>query len=277
MIIDSHQHFWKYNPIRDSWIDGSMEILKKDFLPYDLAPILKDNYVDGCIAVQADQSEEETKFLLKCAKENPFIKGVVGWVDLQADNVQERLAYFSKDILFKGVRHIIQAESDEYFMLRPSFQNGISKLEKFDLTYDVLIHQNQLPGLVELVKRFPNQRFVLDHMAKPSVSEELNAAWVHNIQNLAKHKNVYCKLSGIITEAKNYAWEREKIIPFIDIVVNAFGTNRLMYGSDWPVCLLAAQYGKVMDVFTDYFIGYKKGQLNKVMGNNAAKFYRIKQ
>ncbi len=275
MIIDSHQHFWKYNPIRDSWIDDSMGAIKKDFLPKDLHPILSANHVDGCIAVQADQSEEETEFLLQCAKEYPFIKGVVGWVDLKSEQVEDRLKHFSKNNLFKGVRHIVQAEADD-FMLDSKFMNGISKLERFNLTYDILVFPRQLPAAVELAKAFPNQKFVLDHIAKPRISEAIADDWLNNIQLLAENPNVSCKISGMVTETKDFKWKKQDFTPFLDAVVAAFGMDRLLFGSDWPVCLLAAQYQDVLGIIDDYFETYPEEVIDKVLGGNTTRIYNLK-
>ena len=199
MKIDAHQHFWQYNPVRDSWIDDSMKVLRQDFLPKDLEVHLKEAGVAGCVAVQADQSEEETEFLLGLAAENPMIKGVVGWVDLLAENVGERLARFSQNPLFKGVRHIVQAEADPAFMQRADFQRGIRALSEFELTYDILIYPNQLLSAIELAKQFPDQSFVLDHMAKPLIKEQQFEPWKGHIEELAQNQNVYCKLSGAVT------------------------------------------------------------------------------
>lgn len=276
MKIDSHQHFWKYNPIRDSWIDDSMEVIRKDFLPKDLKPILEANNIDGCIAVQADQSEEETEFLLQCAQNNPFIKGVVGWVDLRAKNVEERLKHFSKDKNFKGVRHIVQGETDDAFMLQPEFLNGISTLGQLGLTYDILIHQHQLKQAIAMVDKFPNQRFVLNHIAKPKISEGIDAEWENSIKVLATHENVFCKISGLVTETENYQWIEPVFKAFLDSVVEAFGTNRLLFGSDWPVCLLAGSYQDVLQIITNYLSNFSEKDKGKVMGENAAMVYNLK-
>ena len=214
MIIDAHQHLWKYNPVRDSWITDSMKVIRKDFLPKDLKPILDANGVAGCIAVQADQSEEETEFLLKCAQENPFLKGVVGWVDLRAGNVEERLANYSYNKNFKGVRHIVQAEKDD-FLLNKDFQNGVGKLSQYGLSYDLLIYPRQFPATLKMVQKFPNQIFVLDHIAKPNISEKLDAEWVKNIHLLSKHENVFCKISGMVTETKNFEWVKSDFTPYL--------------------------------------------------------------
>ena len=274
MIIDSHQHFWKYDPVRDTWIDTSMDSIRKDFLPKDLLPILKANKIDGCIAVQADQSETETEFLLQCAEKNPFIKGVVGWVDLIANNLEERLEYYASNPLFKGVRHIVQAENDDY-LLRKDVQNGIGKLLKYNLAYDILVFPNQLPSAIAMVEAFPNQKFILDHIAKPTISKAISEIWVHNIKQLSTHKNVYCKLSGLVTETINFKFKEDDFKPYIDVIFKAFGPDRIMFGSDWPVCLLATNYDKVLKIVNDYLENQSIEVKNNILGKNAIKIYNL--
>ena len=274
MIIDSHQHFWNYNPERDTWIDESMQVLKKNFLPKNLKPILINNGIDGCISVQADQSYQETEFLLKCASKNKFIKGVVGWVDLCSPNLEKKLEKYTSDKMFKGVRHIVQSESPEY-LLRKDVQSGISKLSKFNLTFDLLVTPIQLQSAIKLVKIFPNQKFVLDHIAKPRISEPLNKTWVSDIINLSKYSNVFCKISGLVTETKGYNFSETDFLPFLDLIFKYFGFDRIMYGSDWPVCLLAADYKKVLEIISNYLMGYDSKIREKIMGTNAKIFYNL--
>ena len=274
MIIDSHQHFWNYNPERDTWIDESMQVLKKNFLPRNLKPILINNGIDGCISVQADQSYQETEFLLKCASNNKFIKGVVGWVDLCSPNLEKKLEKYTSDKIFKGVRHIVQSESPEY-LLRKDVQSGISKLSKFNLTFDLLVTPIQLQSAIKLVKIFPNQKFVLDHIAKPRISEPLNKTWVSDIINLSKYSNVFCKISGLVTETKGYNFSETDFLPFLDLIFKYFGFDRIMYGSDWPVCLLAADYKKVLEIISNYLMGYDSKIREKIMGTNAKIFYNL--
>ena len=274
MIIDSHQHFWNYNPERDIWIDESMQVLKKNFLPRNLKPILINNGIDGCISVQADQSYQETEFLLKCASNNKFIKGVVGWVDLCSPNLEKKLEKYTSDKMFKGVRHIVQSESPEY-LLRKDVQSGISKLSKFNLTFDLLVTPIQLQSAIKLVKIFPNQKFVLDHIAKPRISEPLNKTWVSDIINLSKHSNVFCKISGLVTETKGYNFSETDFLPFLDVIFKYFGFDRIMYGSDWPVCLLAADYKKVLEIISNYLMSYDSKISEKIMGTNAKIFYNL--
>ena len=274
MIIDSHQHFWNYHPLRHIWIDDSMEVIRKDFLPNDLKPILQENGVDGCIAVQADQTEMETEFLLECAEHNPFIKGVVGWVDLIDKNLEDRLKHFTTNPLFKGVRHIVQSEKDDY-LLRKDVQRGIGLLSKYNLTFDILVFPKQLPAAVQMVKKFPKQTFILDHIAKPNISEPMTELWKTNIMALSKFENVHCKLSGMVTETNDFCFTAEDFTPFIGHVFSCFGANRILFGSDWPVCLLAADYTKVITLILEYLNEYSAHIKSQVLGINAIKIYNL--
>ena len=274
MIIDSHQHFWNYDPIKDAWIDDSMEVIRRDFLPKDLKPLLDENTIDGCIAVQADQSENETDFLLSCAQKNKFIKGVIGWLDLTSDNLESRLNHYIKNPLFKGLRHIVQAEKDDY-LLREDVQKGISKLANYNLTYDILIFPSQLNAAIELVKKFPKQQFVLDHIAKPHISNSMDELWRLNIIELSKNQNVSCKLSGLVTETNNYTFNDIDFYPYLDIIFQSFGPKRILFGSDWPVCLLAANYKKVFDLIFDYLDNHSTEIKTQIFGLNAIKIYNL--
>ena len=274
MIIDSHQHFWKYNSVRDAWIDDTMEVIRKDFLPKDLKPILEENGVDGCIAVQADQTETETEFLLACAAKYPFIKGVVGWVDLTAENLEDRLIHYAANPLFKGIRHIVQAEKDDY-LLRTDVQSGIGKLAKHNLTYDILVFPKQLAAALALVQRFPEQQFVLDHIAKPNISAPMNNVWKDQITALSKCENVSCKLSGMVTETDNFVFSDEVFTPFMDHIFASFGANRVLYGSDWPVCLLATDYKTVFALINAYLEKQSTQIKAQVLGQNAIKIYNL--
>ena len=274
-MIDAHQHFWNFDPIRDAWITEDMGVIRKDFLPADLAPVLQANGITGCVAVQADQSEAETDFLLQLAAENPFVKGVVGWVDLKAANIQERLAHFMQFPLLKGFRHIVQGEPDRNFLLREDFGRGIKELATFGFTYDILIYPHQLPAAVEFVKKFPDQPMVLDHLAKPDFETGELKGWEQQIRALGKQQNVYCKLSGMVTEADMQYWKKEDFTPFLDVALEAFGPQRLMFGSDWPVCLLAADYAQVKDIVTDYISRLSAAEQAQIMGGNAIEFYKL--
>ncbi len=274
MIIDSHQHFWKYNPIRDSWIDDTMQIIRRDFLPKDLAPIFIKNKIDGCISVQADQSETETEFLLNLAKNNAFIKGVVGWVDLCSSTVEERLIHYTKNKLFKGVRHILQAE-DTAFFKNLRFLHGISQLATFNLTYDILVYHHQLKDVIALVKKFPKQKFVIDHIAKPDISAQNIANWSNGITELSTFENVYIKLSGMVTEADWNNWNEKDFKEYLDVIFNTFSMNKIMYGSDWPVCLLAAKYEEQLAIITQYIQILSAKERALILGENARIFYNL--
>jgi L-fuconolactonase len=276
MKIDSHQHFWKYNPVKDAWINEEMKVIKRDFLPSDLKPLLLENQIDGCVAVQADQSEDETRFLLDLAKDNSFIKGVVGWVDLCAENIEERLEYYNKYEKLKGFRHIVQGETDIDFMLSERFQNGISKLVKYSFTYDILILPKHLENAAKLVTKFPEQKFVTDHLAKPDFKNKDFSNWEKGIKAIAQFPNVMCKVSGLVTEADWNNWTASDFTYCLDVVTEEFGIDRLMFGSDWPVSLLAASYTASCDIVEDYFSKFSKTDQDKFWSKNAINFYDLK-
>ncbi|MBD0830817.1 amidohydrolase family protein [Aestuariibaculum sediminum] len=275
MIIDSHQHFWKYDPVNHAWIDDSMAVIRKDFMPSDLQALYQENGVDGCVAVQADQTLEETNFLLDLSIKNKFIKGVVGWVDLRASDLEKTLETYSNEAKLKGFRHIVQGESDHNFLLRSDFLKGIGFLEKYDYTYDILIFPHQLGAALEFVKRFPNQKFVIDHMAKPYIKDGFYDGWATLMREIAKHENVYCKMSGMTTEADFKAWTPNQMQPYMELVLNAFGTDRILYGSDWPVCLVAGNYSKTKKLITDFIAALTTNEQQKIMGANAIEFYKL--
>lgn len=273
--IDAHQHFWKFDRVRDSWITDKMAVIQKDFLPHDLQSVLRENNFDGSVVVQSDQTEEENIFQLGNAEKNEFIKGVVGWINLQADNVEERLAYYSSFKKMKGFRHVLQGETNRTFMLQPKFMNGIGKLEKHNFAYDILIFSDQLKYVPQFVSAFPNQKFVIDHIAKPLIKEGKTDEWKKEIQAVARYENVWCKISGLVTEADWKSWKSEIFTPYLDVITEAFGTKRIMFGSDWPVCLVAASYNQVLSIVTDYFSDFSLGEQNAFFGGNAVKFYSL--
>jgi L-fuconolactonase len=275
MRIDAHQHFWRYNAEEYDWIDDSMSALRRDFLPADLKPELGAAGFDACIGVQARQTLEETRWLLELAGQNPFIAGAVGWVDLRADNVRQQLATAATNPKLIGVRHIVQAEPDDHFLLRPNFLRGIAALQEFDLTYDILIYPRHLPVAVEFVQRFPEQRFVLDHLAKPFIKAQTVEPWASHLRELAKNPNVFCKLSGMVTEADWKNWKAEHFRPYLETAFEAFGPDRLMIGSDWPVCKVAGSYGQVMSVVTDFLDRHTPDAREKILGKNAQRFWRL--
>jgi L-fuconolactonase len=275
MRIDAHQHFWKFDSVRDSWITDDMAVLQSHFMPADLRPLLAQNGFDGCVAVQADQSEKETDFLIQLASENDFIKGIVGWVDLQADTITDRLAYYKQFNIVKGFRHILQGESQRDLMLTPRFKKGIAALQQFDFTYDILIFPDQLKYTNELVGQLSDQKFVIDHLAKPSIKEQKTAPWREELCQVAQHKNLYCKISGLVMEADWQNWKKEDFKYYMDVVVEAFGMDRILFGTDWPVCLLAASYEQAVDIVQDYFSAFTEEEQQKVFGQNAVRFYNL--
>ena len=238
-VIDAHQHFWQYHPDKHSWINEDMAAIRRDFYPADLQPILQQQQIEGCMAVQADQTEAETDWLISLAEKATFIKGVVGWVDLRSATIRERLAHYQQFPIVKGFRHILQGE-DPAFMLQPDFLRGIKALQEFGFTYDILIYPRHFSAAVALVKQCPEQAFVIDHLAKPDIKNRELAEWKKGIEALAAFPNVYCKVSGMVTEADWHQWQPSDLFPYLDTVTNAFGMKRLLYGSDWPVCLVAA-------------------------------------
>lgn len=275
MVIDSHQHFWNYNPNKQSWIDDSMSVIRKSFTPEDLQKVYAENSIDACVAVQADQTLDETNFLLDLASKNNFIKGVVGWVDLRNKNIDEVLESYSNAEKLKGIRHIVQGEPDHNFLLRPNFLNGISKLEKHNLAYDILIFPHQLGTAIEFVKKFPNQKFAIDHIAKPYIKDGFYDGWAILMKEIAQYDNVFCKVSGMTTEADYNNWTPNQIHPYMNLVIEAFGTERIMFGSDWPVCLVAGNYTQVKDLVTEFISNFSNAEQVAIMGKNAIQFYNL--
>jgi len=275
MQIDAHQHFWNYNKEKHSWIDDNMAIIRKDFLPSDLKKVFDENDIDGCVAVQADQTLDETNFLLELSLKNEFIKGVVGWVDLRDKAIDDTLEKYHSLNKIKGWRHVVQGEADHNFLLRPDFLRGISYLEKYDYTYDILIFPHQLGATLEFVRQFPHQKFVIDHIAKPYIKDGFYDGWGILMKEIAKHQNVFCKMSGMITEADYQKWTADQINPYMELVLNTFGTERVMYGSDWPVCLVAGNYKQVKGLLTKFIAKLSPAEQNAIMGLNAIEFYNL--
>ena len=273
-MIDAHVHFWEYDKIKDSWITDEMKLLQSDFLAYHLQPVLKENNINGVVAIQADQSEKETLFLLGLARENAIIKGIVGWIDLQNENLENELFYYSKYNIIKGFRHLVQDEPHD-FLQNKRFQNGIKALQVFGFTYDILIYENQLKQAVEFVNKFPDQKFIMDHCAKPSIKNNRIKEWRSLINEMAKNENVFCKLSGLITEAKWNCWKEKDFYPYLDVVFESFGTDRLLFGSDWPVMLVSGTYNKWKKLLENYMINFSIAEKQKVFEENAIKFYNL--
>lgn len=274
MTIDAHQHFWHYNVADYAWIDDSMKTIQRDFLPADLEPILQKNGFDGCVLVQVNQTEQENNDFLKFASLYDFIKGVVGWIDLRADNLEERLSYFKQFAKLKGFRHIVQGEPVG-FMQEENFISGVKKLIAFDYTYDILIYPKQLKDALHLVRECPDNKFVIDHIAKPDIKNKEISKWSNYMKEIAQHEHVFCKISGMVTEADWYKWKKEDFYIYLDLVLEFFGTDRIMYGSDWPVCLVAGAYEEQLSIVQSYFDKLSKTEKDKLFGENATRFYGL--
>jgi L-fuconolactonase len=272
--VDTHQHFWTYDPDRYAWIDDRMTALRRDFLPPDARREMDAARVGACVAVQAQQTLDETASLLALSDQFPFIIGVVGWVDLQAPDVDAQLARVADHPRLVGVRHVVQDEPDG-FLERPAFRRGLARLERLDLTYDILVYARQLPGAVAVARAFPRQRFVLDHLGKPDVRGAEYQAWRGELNELAALPNVCCKLSGLVTEADWHSWTPAQLRPYLDAALDAFGPDRLMIGSDWPVCTLAAGYKDVIDLARDAIGEYSVAEQERMLGGTACEFWNI--
>jgi L-fuconolactonase len=273
--IDAHQHFWRYTPQEYGWISSDMAVLGRDHLPVDLSPLLEEAGIAGSIAVQARQTLEETRWLLELADRHPLIKGVVGWVDLRSPALCQQLERFILHPRFRGVRHVLQDEPDDRFMLREDFMRGLDRLAEHNLTYDLLIFPRHLPLACQLVEKFPNQPFVLDHIAKPFIKDGRLSPWDADIRRLAGYPNVWCKVSGMVTEADWREWRPLDFRPYLDVVFEAFGPQRIMFGSDWPVCTLAGSYAEVAGIFSDYTQKLSTEEQSLVWGGTARNFYGL--
>jgi len=276
MIIDSHHHLWKYTASEYGWISPEMKAIRRDFLPADLEALMHHFGIGGTVAVQARQTLEETSWLLGLAAEHSTIRGVVGWVPLtEGPAVRKHLERLAPNPKLRGVRHVIHDEADPRYILRDDFNAGVKALREFKLRYDILIFEKHLPAAIEFVDRHPNQIFILDHIAKPKIKDKLLAPWDRNIRELAKRPNVYCKLSGMITEADHRNWTPAHLQPYIDVVLGAFGPRRLMYGSDWPVILLAGEYARWFNAVSTALAKLSKPERDRIMGGTAAEAYGL--
>ena len=274
-MIDSHQHFWTYNVNRDVWITEEMGRIRKNFYPNDSVELFAQNQIDGCIAVQADSSEEETFFLISLAEQSEFIKGIVGWVDLQSINIESQLTYFSQFEKIVGFRHVVQSESDPNFLARPNFLKGVQLLDTFDFSYDLLIYPNQLNAGIEFCKKNANQRIVLDHLAKPPIKSGDISEWKKNIEKFKELENVSAKISGLITEAEWYNYNEKDILHIIEIALEVFGSDRLMFGTDYPVVLVADELSNWVKTFNKSISQLSSNEIKKITIDNCLQFYKI--
>jgi L-fuconolactonase len=275
MRIDAHHHFWRYDPAQYAWIDETMSVLRRDFLPAHLAAELRQAEIGGAVSVQARQTVAETAWLLELAERHDFIRGVVGWLPLASPTVREELARFAPNHRLKGVRHVLQGEADDEYMLRADFNAGLDAMRPFGLAYDILIFERHLPGTLKLVDRHPNQVFVLDHVAKPRIWDNLLQPWKDLIRDLARRENVYCKLSGMVTEADWQRWTPQQLRPYAEVVLEAFGPRRVMFGSDWPVCLLAATYEGWKETFEGFVASLSPSERECVWSGTAIEAYKL--
>jgi L-fuconolactonase len=273
--IDTHQHFWNYDALKHAWINDEMAVLKRDFLPKDLSPLLQSANINACIAVQADESVAENEFLLALAKEHPFIKGIIAWIDFLESDITKSLDNYTQHKDIKGFRYILQDKKERDLMLIKPFKNNIALMGAYDFVYEILIHSDQLIYANELVSAFPNQIFVLDHLAKPKIKSKEIKDWEKDISALAKNENIYCKLSGMVTEADWMNWDYKDFEPYLDIAFNVFGAERLMFGSDWPVCNLAADYQNTTEILEKYTASLTKTENENFWAANAIKCYHL--
>jgi L-fuconolactonase len=273
--IDAHHHFWTYSPEEYGWIDESMAVIRRDFLPEHLESEIRSCGIYGVVSVQARQTVEETRWLLALASQHDFIRGVVGWVPLIAPEISDILGSFMGEGRLKAVRHVLQAEPDDQYMLRDDFNRGIDSLGEFGLVYDILIFERHLPQAVQFVDRHPKQIFVLDHIAKPRIRDHVISPWQENLRTLAERPNVYCKISGMVTEADYNTWTKEDLAPYFDTVLHAFGPERLTFGSDWPVCLVATTYRGWFNLVLERITSLTDAERIAILGGTAIRAYKL--
>jgi len=275
MRIDAHQHFWNHDPIKHFWINDDMKVIKRDFSPGDLAPLLKESKFDGTIAVQADETMAETTFLLDLARKNDYIKAVVGWVDLRKEAVEEDLLMLKSQQKLAGFRCIMQGTEDEAYLKNSVFLKNVSRLTQFDFTYDLLVFHNQMESLVRFTDKLQDNRLILDHIGKPDIKNKQIKQWKEQLRILSSNPNIYCKLSGMLTEADHQRWTYDDIMPYMETAAEYFGVDRLCFGSDWPVCLLAGSFKQVHDVVDCFVEQLNTTEREKIFGTNTAAFYKI--
>lgn len=275
MIIDAHHHLWEYNDRDYTWMSGQMGALRRNFLMPDLAQVMRESEVEGTVAVQARQTTEETEWLLELSKSHGAIRGVVGWVELAGNRAGDQLARFAANRKLKAVRHVLHDEPDDNYMLRADFNRGISLLREYGLVYDLLIFERHLPQTIQFVDQHPNQVFVLDHIGKPRIREGALSPWRENIGELAKRENVFCKVSGMATEADWSSWSTADLRPYFDEVLSAFGPKRLMFGSDWPVVTLAGSYKTWVAAYRELIAELSPGEQERIGRGTAIVAYRL--
>lgn len=276
MYIDAHQHFLNYASFPNDypWMVDQYAVLKDEYGPKQLSSALAQCNINGTVVVQARQNLQETQWLLSLANQYPWILGVIGWIDLCDETLAEQLSHYHSQTKLKGFRHLIQDESDINFMLRDDFQRGIEQLQAYHYTYDLLIKPYHLPQTIELVSNFPEQAFIINHMAQPIIKNQTLSGWKNEIEQLAEHDNVYCKITFITSELAT-DWSEKDFHRYFDIIFNAFGEQRLVYGSDWPVSLIKASYPEQFNIIIRYLSSLPQKARNKILGDNAKQFYRL--
>jgi len=275
MIIDSHQHFWQVGRFDYPWMSSDVTVLYRDYLPDQLEPVLKENGVSSTVLVQASNSVAESRWLLELADVHPFIAGVVGWVDLASPEVDRQLDELSAHPKFKGVRHLVESEPDDDWLVRPDVLNGLGRLAAFGVTYDLLVHTRHLKHVAKIAEACPGVSLVIDHMAKPPIAKRDFGSWFRELKPVAANTNIYCKLSGLVTEAQWDSWASDDLRPYVEAALELFGPERLMFGSDHPVCLLAASYARVLDSFQELLRELPDDARQQIFSNNAIEFYRL--
>lgn len=275
MIIDSHQHFWQVGHFDYPWMSPNVEVLYRDYLPSTLEPILKEAGVTKTVLVQASNSLAETYWLLSLAERYPFIAGVVGWVDLQHPEMEEELEVLTANPKFKGVRHLVESEPADDWLVQPSVLKGLRVLEKHRVSYDLLVHTRHLKHVNNVAESCPDLRLVIDHMAKPPIAGGEMTHWATALKEVATYPNISCKLSGLLTEANHTSWTTEDLRPYVERALEFFGPKRMMFGSDWPVCLLASSYVRVLESFQSLLENLAEEDRSRIFGENVSEFYRL--
>lgn len=275
MRIDSHVHFLVYQPEEHVWVTDRLSSLKSSFLPTDLEPLLQSMDFEGCVAVEARQMLKENDWLLKLSQTHGIIKGIVGWVDLCSPEVATQLERYAEQTKIKGIRHVVIDEPNDNFMVQDDFQRGIAALKDFDLTYDLLIAPHHIPVAIKLVEKYPDQQFVVNHIALPNIKGKIISPWDRNITELAKFENVFCKLSGMDLMADWRNWRPTDFTPYLDVVFSAFSVDRLMVGSNWPVCMVSGDYQSILDIVLRYIQQFPPEVQQKILGENCARIYKL--
>jgi len=274
-MIDSHQHFWQVGRFDYPWMTSDLGILYRDYLPHDFAPILRTNGVEKTVLVQASNSVAESRWLLNLADENSFIAGVVGWVDLMSREIDAQLDELTVNPKFKGVRHLVESEPQDDWLVQPAVLSGLKRLATYGLSYDLLVHTRHLKYVPQVAESCPGLAFVIDHLAKPPIAKNEIKEWSEALKSLASYPNIHCKMSGLVTEANWTSWRTDDLRPYVEFVLESFGVDRLMFGSDYPVCLLAASYDRVLESFQEILTNLSAVDREKIFSKNAANFYRL--